>query len=146
MEPDCMMHHGNTFGHCQIPLLLSHVPRYTTQYPSTAVGSGRPQGLKEMTWNVSCIFLQRHHCHRLLICIFITVVYKTLHVAWYEQSSERRIGIRTLLFNRIQDYMGLNKQEHNPRHIISMPNPYKDRTDDLDELEAEQEASEREAE
>jgi hypothetical protein len=56
MEPDCMMHHGNTFGHCQIPLLSSHVPRYTTQYPSTAAGSGRPQGLKEMKWNVSTYF------------------------------------------------------------------------------------------
>jgi hypothetical protein len=92
------------------------------------------------------IFQQRHHCYRLLICIFIIVVYKTLHVAWHEQSSERRKRILTMLFNRIQDYMGLNKQEHNPRHIISIPNPYKDRTDDLDELEAEQEASEGETE
>jgi len=74
------------------------------------------------------------------------LVYKTLHVAWHEQSSERRKRILTMLFNRIQDYMGLNKQEHNPRHIISIPNPYKDRTDDLDELEAEQEASEGETE
>ena len=45
------------------------------------------------------IFQQRHHCYRLLICIFIIVVYKTLHVAWHEQSSERRKRILTMLFN-----------------------------------------------
>jgi hypothetical protein len=51
----------------------------------------------------------------------------------YEQSSERRTRLLTLLFSRIQDYMGLNQQEHNPTRIISIPNPYKDRTDDLDD-------------
>jgi hypothetical protein len=40
--------------------------------------------------------------------------------------------------------MGLNQQEHNSTHIVSIPNPYKDRTDDLDELEAGQEAEEEE--
>ncbi len=80
--------------------------------------------------------LQLYHGYRVLISIFniIIAVYQNLHTAWYEQSPERRTRLLTLLLDRIQDYVGLKPEEYNPK--ASIPNPYKNRMDDLDELEA----------
>ena len=73
-----------------------------------------------------------------LISIFniMIAVYQNLYTAWYEQSPERRTRLLTLLLDRIQDYVGLKPEEYDPKAIASIPNPYKNRMDDLDELEA----------
>ena len=83
--------------------------------------------------------LQLYHGYRVLINILniMIAVYKNLHTAWYEQSPERRTRLLTLLLDRIQDYVGLKPEEYDPKAIASIPNPYKNRMDDLDELEAE---------
>jgi hypothetical protein len=53
-----------------------------------------------------------------------------------KQSPERRTRLLTLLLDRIQDYVGLKSEEYDPKAIASIPNLYKNRMDDLDELEA----------
>jgi hypothetical protein len=63
-------------------------------------------------------------------------VYQNLHTAWYKQSPKRRTRLLTLLLDRIQDYVGLKPEEYDPKAIASIPNLYKNRMDDLDELEA----------
>lgn len=40
-----------------------------------------------------------------------------------------------MLLDRIHDYVGLKPQEYDPKAIASIPNLYKNRMDDLDELE-----------
>ena len=62
-------------------------------------------------------------------------VYKNLHIAWYEQSHERQTRLLAMLLDRIHDYVGLKPQEYDPKAIASIPNLYKNRMDDLDELE-----------
>jgi hypothetical protein len=84
--------------------------------------------------------LQLYHGYRVLISIFniMIAVYQNIHTAWYEQSPERRTRLLTLLLDRIKDYVGLKPEEYDPKAIVSIPNPYKNRmdSDDLDELEA----------
>jgi len=63
-------------------------------------------------------------------------VYQNLHTAWYKQSPKRRTRLLMLLLDRIQDYVGLKPEEYDPKAIASIPNLYKNRMDDLDELEA----------
>ena len=77
-------------------------------------------------------------CYWVLISIFniMIAVCQNLHTAWYEQSPERRTRLLTLLLERIQDYVGLKPEEYDPKAIASIPNLYKNRMDDLDELEA----------
>jgi hypothetical protein len=72
---------------------------------------------------------------RLLTKVFCIAVYNKLHIAWYEQSDERRTKLLKLLLDRIQDYMGLDQQEKDPEPATSIPNVYKERLDDLEELE-----------
>jgi hypothetical protein len=47
---------------------------------------------------------------------------------------ERRTRLLTLLLDRIKDYVGLKPEEYDPKAIVSIPNPYKNRmdSDDLD--------------
>jgi len=73
-------------------------------------------------------------------------VCQNLHTAWYEQSPERRTRLLTLLLNQIQDYVGLKPEEYDPKAIASIPNLYKNRMDDLDELEAVGQAQDEEEE
>jgi hypothetical protein len=40
-----------------------------------------------------------------------------------------------MLLDRIHGYVGLKPQEYDPKAIASIPNLYKNRMDDLDELE-----------
>jgi hypothetical protein len=81
---------------------------------------------------------QLYYGYWVLISIFniMIAVYQNLHTAWYEQSPERRTRLLTLLLDRIQDYVGLKPEEYDPKAIASIPNLYKNRMDDLDELEA----------
>jgi hypothetical protein len=72
----------------------------------------------------------------LLTGVFCIAVYNKLHIAWYEQSDERRTKLLKLLLDGIRDYMGLDQQEKDPERVTtSIPNVYKDRLDDLEELE-----------
>lgn len=51
------------------------------------------------------------------------------------QSDERRTKLLKLLLDRIQDYIGLDQQEKDPEYTTAIPNLYKERLDDLEELE-----------
>jgi hypothetical protein len=88
--------------------------------------------------------LQLYHSYRVLITILniMIAVYKNLHIAWYEQSHERRTRLLAMLLDRIHDYVGLKPQEYDPKAIASIPNLYKNRMDDLDELEETREEEE----
>jgi len=81
---------------------------------------------------------QLYYGYLVLISIFniMIAVYRNLHTAWYKQSPECRTRLLTLLLDRIQDYVGLKPEEYDPKAIASIPNLYKNRMDDLDELEA----------
>ncbi|KAN0087284.1 hypothetical protein V8E54_000972 [Elaphomyces granulatus] len=96
---------------------LQAVAKYTTPYMSTVMVHGQRKAIKFEGDDMEA-------------------VYRNLHTAWYKQSPERRTRLLTLLLDRIQDYVGLKPEEYDPKAIASIPNLYKNRMDDLDELEA----------
>jgi hypothetical protein len=118
---------------------LQAVAKYTTPYISTVMVHGQRKAIKfegdDMEGKL--YISQLYYGYWVLISIFniMIAVYQNLHTAWYKQSPKRRTRLLTLLLDRIQDYVGLKPEEYDPKAIASIPNLYKNRMDDLDELE-----------